>query len=47
MISAVIVQMFIPTAELVMPTRTQTNEVNAEIEAQPVTVQTKINTCST
>ena len=35
-------QSFIPTAELVIPTATQTNEANTEIETQPVNVQTKI-----
>ena len=33
-----IAQIFIPTAELVMPKGTQTNESNAEIETQPVTL---------
>ena len=37
------VQIFSPTAELVFPTETQTNEANAEIETQTVTVETKIN----
>ena len=45
MIPAVIAQSFIPTAELVIPTGTQTNEANAEIETQPVTVETKISKC--
>ena len=39
-------QIFIPTAELVIPTGTQTNEANAEIETQPVTVETKISNSS-
>ena len=39
--------MFIPTAELVIPTGTQTNEANAEIETQPVFVETRLNKCST
>ena len=30
--------MFIPTAELVIPTETQTNEANVGTETQPVTV---------
>ena len=38
---------FIPTAELVLSTGTQTNEANAEIQTQPVTVETKISKCST
>ena len=37
-----IAKMFNPTAKLVIPTRTQTNEENTEIETQPVTVETKI-----
>ena len=44
-IPAVIAQSFIPTAELVIPTGTQTNEANAEIKTQPVTVETKISKC--
>ena len=31
-----IVQVFIPTRELVIRTGTQTNEVNVEIETEPV-----------
>ena len=42
-----IARISISTAELVLPTGTQTNEPNAEIEIQPVTVETKINKCST
>ena len=42
-----IVQNFIPTEELVIPTGTQTNKANAKIETQPVTVETKIRKCST
>ena len=30
-----------------MPTGTQTNKANAEIEAQSVTVEAKISNCST
>ena len=37
-----IVQIFIPTTELVIPTGTQTTEANAEIETQPVSIETKI-----
>ena len=33
--------MFVPTTELVMPMGTQTNEAYAEIETQPVTVESK------
>ena len=35
-------QIFNPTAEILIPTGTQTNETNAEIETQLVTVETKI-----
>ena len=35
--------MFVPTTELVMPMGTQTNEAYAEIETQPVTVESKIS----
>ena len=45
-IPAVIVQVFILIAELAIPTRTHTNDVNAEIEMQAVTVETKIRKCS-
>ena len=34
--------MFNPTAELVIPTGISTNEGNAEIETQPVTVKARI-----
>ena len=37
---------FNPTAELVMPTGTQNNEANTEIETQPVTGEGKIRKCS-
>ena len=37
-----IAQSCIPTAERVMPTRTQTNEANAEIETQLVIAEAKI-----
>ena len=33
---AMIAQMYNPTAELIIPTGTQTNEANAESEKQPV-----------
>ena len=45
LIPAAIAQIFIPTAELVIPTRIQTNEANTETETQPVTVETKIINC--
>ena len=35
-----IVQIFNPTAEFVIPTGTQTIEVNADTETQPITVET-------
>ena len=44
---AVIIQIFISTAELFIPTGTQTNDRNAEIEMEPVTVETKISKYST
>ena len=42
-----IAQLFIPTAELVIPTGKATNEANAESEKQPVTVEAKISKCLT
>ena len=47
LVHAVITQIFIPTAELVIPTRIAASKVNAEIETQPVTVEAKISKCST
>ena len=47
LIPEVIGQIFTPTAELLMPTATQTNEANVEIETQPVIVEAKISKCST
>ena len=38
LIPAVIAPIFIPTAELAISTGTQTNDANAEIETQTVTV---------
>ena len=46
LIPAVIKQTFIPTAELVIPTGTETNEANSENETQPVIVEPKISKCS-
>ena len=46
LIPAVNSQIFIPIAELVTPTRTQTNEANVKIETQPLTVEAKISKCS-
>ena len=45
LIPTVIAQIFISTPELVIPTGTQTNEVNAKVETQPITVETKISKC--
>ena len=42
-----IAQIFHPTAELEIPTGTQTNDANAETETQPVTFEIKISKCST
>ena len=47
MIPAVISEIFISTAEIVMPAGTKTNEANAEIETQEATVETKLIKCST
>ena len=47
LIPAVIVHIFIPTAELAIPTGTQTNEANAENQTQLVYVGTKLSKCST
>ena len=46
LIPAVIAQMFIPTAEVIMLIGTQTDEANAEIETQPVFVEARISKCS-
>ena len=46
LIPAVITQIFIPTVELVIPARTQTNEANAEIESQLVILEGNISKCS-
>ena len=47
LIPAVIAQIFVPTAELLIPTGTQTNEASAEIEMEPVTVEARISKFST
>ena len=47
LIPAVIAQTFIPNVDLRIPTGTQTNEANGEIEIQPVAVEAKISQCST
>ena len=36
----------LPTGELVIPTGTQTNETNAKLETQTVTVEIKISKCN-
>ena len=46
-IPAKIAQMFNSTAELVIPIETQTNEANTNIETQPLTIEARINKCST
>ena len=43
LIPVVIEQIFVLTEELVIPTGTKTNEPNAEIQMQAVTVETRIN----
>ena len=45
LVPAVITQILNPTAEIVIPTGTATNEVNAEIETQPLIVEPKISKC--
>ena len=47
LIPAVIAQIFISTEELIITKGIATNEVNAEIEKQPVTAEAKISKCST
>ena len=42
-----VAQVFIPTAELVIPTGIATNEGNVDSETQLVTPETKIRKCST
>ena len=46
LIPAVNAQIFNPTTELAIPTRTPTNDANAEIEIQPLTAETKTRKCS-
>ena len=45
LIPAAITQIFDPTAKLAIPTETQTNEANAEIETHPLTAETKTRKC--
>ena len=47
LIPAVIAQTFNPIAELTIPKGTPTNEVNKEIETQPLTAETKRRKCLT
>ena len=47
MIPGMIAQICILTEEVAIPTETQTNEANAEIETQSGTVKAKISKCST
>ena len=47
LIPALIPQIFVPTAELVIPAGMVTNEANAEIEMEPATVETNISKFST
>ena len=46
LIPAVIAKTFNPTLELAAPIETPSNEVNTEIETQPLTERTKIGICS-
>ena len=46
-IPAVFAQIFIPSAEFVIPKGIQTNESNTEIEIQSVTIEAKISKCLT
>ena len=41
-----ITQTFVPTAELLIPTETESNEADAEMETQPVTVEDRISKSS-
>ena len=42
LIPLMIAEIFIPTAEFVIPIGTQTNEANEKIKTQPLTVETKV-----
>ena len=42
LIPAVITQIFVPTAELAIPSGTPTNEANSDIETQPMIIEIKI-----
>ena len=43
LIPAVIIQVFNPSADLVMPTKTSTKEAKVEMKIHSVTVETKID----
>ena len=45
LISGVALQIFIPTLELAIPSRTPINEANAEIKTHPVTTEIKKREC--
>ena len=45
LILAIIVQIFNPIAELVIPTGIPSNEAKAEIEIHPVPVEAKVRNC--
>ena len=45
LIPAVIIQIFNATAELSIPIGVQPNDAKAEIETQPVIIETKISKC--
>ena len=45
LIPAIITQIFIPITELAIPIGIPTNETKAEIETQPMIVETKIRKC--
>ena len=46
LISTVIAETFIPAAQLVISTLTRTNEANAKIETEPITIDDRISKCS-
>ena len=46
LISAVIAQIFVPSAELAIPTEIPTKEAKAEMGTLPVAVEAKISNCS-
>ena len=46
LITPLIAKIFIPTAELAIPTGIPTKEAKSEMETHPVTVEAKISKCS-